>query len=134
MGAAKLLAKFSAAGEQAQLSLYFTPHASWDCRTKVRAKVKLVSVAGLGYVNGLAMSINSGTSSYSAQFTSTTGWSMDTWYTVELPFATASYQNPAATLPVFTDVASIGIMVQIKSAAGTVPVETTLYVDDVWLE
>ena len=58
---------------------------------------------------------------------------LDTWYEIELPFATAGYKNPAGTLPDFTNVVGIGF--QLKAVtAGTLPVETTMYVDDVWLE
>jgi hypothetical protein len=135
-GAGKLLATFGAYSEQAQLSLYFN-HAKWLCQTKLRAKVKLISATDLSHINGIGFGINSGNSTtgnhYSQQFTSTTTWAMDTWYMVELPFATAGYKDPAGTLPDFTDVVGIGIQVQTKST-GTLPVETTLYVDDVWLE
>jgi len=131
LGAGKLLATFGVAGEQAQLSLYFT-HANWDCKTKLHAQVKLTSATGLSHIKGMSLSINSGSASYSAQFTTATDWAMDTWYPIELPFLTASYQDPASTLPVFTDVTSIGIEMLTKSAATAV--ETTMYVDDVWVE
>jgi len=132
LGAGKLLATFRVAGEQAQLSLYFN-HATWVCQTKLHAKVKLIAATDLTHINGVSLTINSGTGSYSAHFTSTTSWAMDTWYSIELPFLTASYQSPANTLPVFTDVTSIGIQALARTT-GTIPVDTTMYVDDVWVE
>jgi len=131
-GAGKLNATFGAAGEQAQLSLYFT-HAVWTCQTKMHAKVKLVSAVDLSHVSGITLNINSGNwTRYSSQFTGISGWAMDTSYSIELPFATANYQSPANTLPDFNDVQAIGVMVQTKS--DVTPVPTTLYVDDVWVE
>ena len=133
-GAGKLNATFGALGEQAQLSLY--PSLVLPCVTKLHAKVKLFSATDLSQINGLNFSINSGSGSdsrYAAQFTSTSTWVSDTWYAVELPFATANYQNPSNTLPDFTHVTGIGFQVQTKSA-GTTPVPVTLYVDDVWVE
>ena len=136
LGAGKLLATFGAYSEQAQLSLYYN-HAKWLCQTKLRAKVMMISATDLSHINGVSLGINSGNSTtgtrYSSQFTSTTTWMMNTWYTIELPFATAGYKDPPNTLPDFTDVTGIGVMMQTKST-GTLPVETTLYVDDVWLE
>jgi hypothetical protein len=135
-GAGRLNATFGALGEQAQLSLY-TPPGTWACRTKLHAKVKLQSATDLSAINGIAFTINSGpydnTGRYSSQFTSTSSFALDTWYAIELPFATANYQNPASTLPEFTDVRSIGIMVQTKTA-GTTPTPVTLFVDDIWVE
>ena len=135
-GSGKLIATFGALGEQAQLSLYTTP-GPLACHTKLHAKVKLVSATDLSTINGIGLSISSGpfdsTGRYSAQFTSTSSFAMDTWYSIELPFATASYQSPANTLPDFTDVRGFGIQVQTKTTGAT-PVETTLYVDDVWVE
>ncbi|HEX2673751.1 MAG TPA: hypothetical protein VHM25_22890 [Polyangiaceae bacterium] len=134
-GAGKLNATFGALGEQAQLSIYFPAGTQWPtCNTKMHAKVKIISAVDLSHLNGIALNINSGTGSrYSSQFVSTATWMMDTWYELELPFATANYQNPANTLPDFTDVNSMGVMLQTKSA-GNPPVATTLYVDDVWVE
>ena len=137
-GAGKLNATFGALSEQAQLSIYFPSGTKWaTCNTKMHAKVKVLSTgADLSYLNGISLSINSGNATsgrYSSQFVSTATWMMDTWYELELPFATANYQNPANTLPDFNDVNSMGVMLQTKST-GTTPVPTTLYVDDVWVE
>jgi len=132
-GAGKLNATFGALGEQAQLSLY--PSAVLPCVTKLHAKVMLIG-ADLTAINGLSVSINSGSGTdnrYSAQFASTATWVSNTWYAVELPFATAGYQNPVNTLPDFAHVTGLGFMVQTKTT-GTVPVPVTLYVDDVWVE
>ena len=137
VGAGKLNATFGAFSEQAQLSIYFPAATHWPtCNTKMHAKVKLFSAVDLSHVNGVSLSINSGNATsgrYSSQFVSTATWMMDTWYELELPFATASYQNPANTLPDFNDVNSMGVMIHTKTA-GTTPVLTTLYVDDVWVE
>jgi|GEM_PF-1568015 len=132
-GAGKLNATFGALGEQAQLSLY--PSAVLPCVTKLHAKVKLVG-ADLTAINALSVSINSGSGTdtrYAAQQHLTASWVSDTWYAVELPFATAGYQNPVNTLPDFAHVTGLGFMVQTKTT-GTVPVPVTLYVDDVWVE
>lgn len=131
-GVGKLSATFGAAGEQAQLGLYFN-HASWTCQKKMHAMVKLVSAVDLSHVKGITLNINSANwTRYSSQFTSTTTWTIGTWYAIELPFATANYMDPANTLPDFNDVQAIGVMVQTKS--DVTPVATTLYVDDVWIE
>lgn len=133
-GAGKLNATFGALSEQAQLSLY--PSLALPCVTKLHAKVKLLSATDLSQINGLNFSINSGSGTatrYAAQFTGTGTWAMDTWYAVELPFATANYQNPSNTLPDFTHVTGIGFQLQTK-ATGTTPVPVTMYVDDVWVE
>ncbi|HYP75193.1 MAG TPA: hypothetical protein VER12_04545 [Polyangiaceae bacterium] len=135
-GAGKLNATFGAAGEQAQLSLYL-PKTTWTCTTKLHAKIKIQSATDLSAINGVSLSINSGpydsTGRYSSQFTSTSSFVPDTWYAIELPFATAGYQSPVNTLPDFTDVRSVGVMLQTK-ATGTTPTPVTLYVDDVWVE
>jgi hypothetical protein len=136
-GAGKLNATFGAFGEQAQLSLYLAANTVWTCTTKLHAKVKLQSATDLSAINGIAFSINSGpydsTGRYASQFTSTSTYAVDTWYSIELPFATAGYQSPPNTPPLFTDVRGIGIMVQTKST-GTTPTPVTLFVDDVWVE
>ena len=137
MGSGKLTATFGALSEQAQLSIYFPTGTKWTtCNTKMHAKVKVHSAVDLSHLNGISLSINSGNATsgrYSSQLVSTTTWLMDTWYELELPFATANYQNPANTLPDFNDVNSMGVMLQTKSA-GNPPVPTTLYVDDIWVE
>jgi hypothetical protein len=135
-GAGKLNATFGALGEQAQLSVY-TPAGTWACTTKLHAKIKIQSATDLSTLNGINFSINSGpydnTGRYAAQFTSTANFALDTWYSIELPFATAGYQNPANTLPLFSDVRSIGFQLQTKKT-GAIPTPVTLYVDDVWVE
>ena len=135
-GAGKLNATFGALNEQAQLSLY-VPAAPWACTTKLHAKIKIQSATDLSAINGVSFSINSGpydnTGRYSAQFTSTSTFALDTWYSIELPFATASYQQPANTLPDFNDVRGVGVQLQTKTT-GTVPTPVTLFVDDVWVE
>lgn len=134
-GAGKLNATFGAFGEQAQLSLFPLP-GTWTCSTTLHARVKLVSAIDLSQINGMSLGINSGSGSdvrYSAAFTSTTNWTMDTWYAIELPFATAGLQIPANTLPDFTHVTGVGVQLQTKTV-GPTPVPVTLYVDDVWVE
>jgi hypothetical protein len=135
-GSGRLNATFGALNEQAQLSLY-TPAGAWTCRTKLHAKVKFQSATDLTAINGVLLTINSGpydnTGRYSNHFTSTSTFALDTWYAIEMPFATASYQSPANTLPDFTDVRSIGIMVQTKTTGAT-PTPLTLFVDDIWVE
>ena len=137
-GAGKLNATFGALSEQAQLSLYLPANTSFTCTTKLHAKVKLQSATDLSGINGIAFTINSGpydsTGRYASQFTSTSSWVLDTWYAIELPFATANYQSPANTLPLFTDVRGIGVMVQTKTSGSTTPTPVTLFVDDVWVE
>ncbi|HYQ05165.1 MAG TPA: hypothetical protein VER96_41095 [Polyangiaceae bacterium] len=136
-GAGQLNANFGAFGDKAQLSIYFPSGTQWTtCKTKLHAKVKLHSTTDIGHVNGVNMNINSGkttTSHYSLKFTSTTSWTMDTWYPVEFAFASPDYADPAGTLPDFTDVNSIGVMVEAKTV-GITPVPVTMYVDDIWLE
>lgn len=130
-GAGQLNATFGASGEQAQLSLYFT-NAVWTCTTKMHAKVKLVATA-LNHVNGVTLNINTANwTRYSSKFTSTATWTTDTWYSIELPFASADYMDPANTLPDFNNIQAIGVMIQTKS--DVTPIPTTLYVDDVWVE
>ena len=136
-GAGKLNATFGAFGEQAQLSMYLAK-TTWTCTTKLHAKVKIQSTTDLTGLSGINFSINSGpydsTGRYSSQFISTASFALDTWYAIELPFATASFQNPANTLPDFTDVRSVGVMLQANKTTGTTPTPVTLYVDDVWVE
>jgi hypothetical protein len=137
-GAGKLNAAFGAFDEKAQLSLYLPNPTQWTtCKTKLHAKIKLVSATGLDHVKGVNLNINSGdhngTSRYSLKFTSNTGWAMDTWYPIEFAFANPDYANPTGTLPDFTDVVSLGVMVESKTV-GVTPAPTTMYVDDVWVE
>jgi len=135
-GSGKLIATFGALGEQAQLSVY-PPAGPLACQTKLHAMVKLISAGDLSTLNGISLSINSGpfdaTGRYSSQFTSTASWVTDTWYAIELPFATAGYQNPPNTLPLFEDVRGFGVQLQTKTT-GAIPVEVTMYVDDIWVE
>ena len=135
-GSGKLIATFGALGEQAQLSVY-PPAGPLACHTKLHAKVKLISAGDLSTLNGISLSINSGpfdsTGRYSSQLTSTSSWALDTWYTIELPFATAGYQSPPNTLPLFEDVRGFGVQLQTKSTGAT-PVEVTMYVDDIWVD
>lgn len=135
-GAGKLNATFGAFSEKAQLSLYLPVGTHWTCTTKLHARVKLVAASNIAHINGINFTINTGdntaTRRYALQFTSTTGWTMGMWYSIELPFATAQ-QNPANTPPDFNDVNTIGVMALAKSD-GLTPVTTTLYVDDIWVE
>jgi len=136
LGAAKLNATFGALDEQAQLSVY-TPAGTWACTTKLHAMIKLQSATDLSTLSGLNFSINSGpyddTGRYAAQFTSTANFALDTWYAIELPFATAGFQKPPNTLPLFSDVRSIGFQLHTQKTGAT-PTPVTLYVDDVWVE
>ena len=135
-GAGKLIATFGALGEQAQLSVY-PARGPIACRNKLHAMVKLVSATDLSAINGVSLSINSGpfdaTGRYSSQFTSTSSWVVNTWYAIELPFASAGYNNPANTPPLFEDVAGFGVQLQTKTTGAT-PGEVTMYVDDIWVE
>jgi len=126
-GSAKLNATFGAYGEIAQISLYFT-NASWTCKTKLHAKVKLVSATDLSHISGIALSISSANYTiYTAKFNSTAAFALDTWTPIELDLT-----NPAS-VPDYTDIDGLGIQLQTKSA-GTTPVPTTMYVDDIWLD
>jgi hypothetical protein len=137
-GAGRLDATFGTLGEKAQLSLYLPANTAFVCQTKLHAKVKLQSATNdLSAINGISFSISSGpwggTGRYSNQFTSTTNFELDTWYSIELPFATAGFQSPDNTLPLFTDVRGLGVMVETKTT-GAAPTPVTLFVDDVWVE
>jgi hypothetical protein len=135
-GSGKLIATFGALSEQAQLSVY-PPAGPLACHTALHAKVKLISAGDLSTLKGVSLSINSGpfdsTGRYSSQLTNTASWALDTWYTIDLPFATASYQNPPNTLPLFEDVRGFGVQLQTKESGAT-PVEVTMYVDDIWVD
>jgi len=127
-GSGKLFAKLSAYGQFAQLGLFLPSNTVWTCKSKLHAMVKLQSATDLTHLTGIEFSLSSNNYAiYTPQLNSTTGFAMNTWTPIVLNFATAT---PA---PKFDSVSGIGF--QLKTvAAGTVPVDTTLFVDDVWLE
>jgi len=128
-GAGQLNATFGAYSEYAQIGVYLSPPLnSWTCTKKLHAMVKLVSATDLSHLLAVHLSVSSDNYGiYTAVDVPIAGFVLNTWKAIELNLATAE------TPPKFTAINGVGI--QLKTVAvGTLPVATTMYVDDLWVE